>query len=1631
MAGPTLPPRYEPLRPLGKGGGGEVWAVRDRITNRTVALKALGDDADEREGLALVREAVALSGVEGLGVPRVLRFGRLPLSERPYMVRELVEGESLADLLARGGDPRVHLSAIAQAADQLTRLHRALLLHGDLKPANIIVGTDGKASLVDLGLAATWREGGAKPQGLTPRYAAPELFQGDPLTVRVEVFALGATLSEVIHADQARLDPAVFAALQRVVERATLSEPAARYPSADELASALRRAAHLPEPIGQLGAAWRVVGLDGPSTQLLAQIGKLPAGGGIVITGPRLSGRSALLRRIAWSLGVEGQAVAWIEAASVESAGEALTIELAAHADCLEGAPGEPPRAGRVVILVDDAERLGEAELARIEALRASGCRLVLVVGAKGPPAHFPGPTLEMFGMTPLDDEVAGELVRRSIPSLSPAVVAHVVARGDRWPGRIRAIVERLEQAPVVAPADVDRLLEDEPIPATERRGDAAEIHRLLDRGHFDEAADLLARHPSDRSPSMAIARARLATNQGDPARALVELSIVEKSTREDGDKLLSGSWLLHSARAHLRAGDYGEAERFAARAHEELEDALAAGKATLPAGAAADPAVASAARGAKGIAAEALMVCGLAQSYASQHELAKSTLERSVMLAREVGEPRILSLALSSLAFALQRDDHLAQANAAYEEAMRSAEEAGDAGSVATIRLNLASIAKTRGDLAPALAHLEAAVDMGRRSGRTATLRQALLNLANLDLYLGRLARARTSIDALVEQRGDLPPQLNAQLLALEAEHAARSGDDQAADWLCGECALAYEGMGRNIDAAEARLERVLFGAATPGADPRMLAQEVEKARQALGNTTAHRALFALAHGRALALAKNEEAARAQFDEALEAARAAGQRDLMWRALDARASLEMEAGQTLKGRRDREAALALLEEITERLPRDLREVYWNDPRRRALRSSTLLEIASSPTVNFAALSAQPSQDRLARVLEINREIAGEYDLQRLLERVTDHAIALLGAERGFVILRSGHGDPRSNNRIDPASGSRSATGATAAELDDLGAALKPRDAIGAPLGKSRSALDAAPRMSGRDAAPRTSGRDAAPRTSGRDAAPRTSGRDAAPRASGPRSSTALRALVPAADSSDATSDLAIHASRDQTGDDPHGRFSRSIAEKVIKTGEPVVTSSARDDARMAGYVSVHQLMLQSVACVPIRSRNAEVIGALYLETRLRPGATFSEEMPTLLALADQVAIAIETARLVGENERRARELAKANEELEAARLKLEEQVVHRTAQLSATRRELRSARQVLRSHFGYEGMVGTSEAMRRVYALIDRVKDTDVPVLITGESGTGKEIIARAIHNAGPRGKKAFVGINCGAIPEHLLESELFGHVRGAFTGADRDRKGLFRESTEGTILLDEIGEMPQKMQAGLLRVLQEKVVRPVGGTREETVDTRVIAATHRDLSRMVQEGTFREDLYYRLHVIEVRVPPLRERLEDIPILIDHFLGIFAARYSRDRRAVTRPALKHLAAYSWPGNVRQLENVLLNAWVLSDRPELEVEDFELPNQDGALRAPGRLPALSAQSPGDSSARGAGPSAPPPRGGPAASRVETSLDAHKAGERERIVQALSSCNWNRVKAAEVVGLPRRTFYRRLKEYGIQ
>lgn len=261
---------------------------------------------------------------------------------------------------------------------------------------------------------------------------------------------------------------------------------------------------------------------------------------------------------------------------------------------------------------------------------------------------------------------------------------------------------------------------------------------------------------------------------------------------------------------------------------------------------------------------------------------------------------------------------------------------------------------------------------------------------------------------------------------------------------------------------------------------------------------------------------------------------------------------------------------------------------------------------------------------------------------------------------------------------------------------------------------------------------------------------------------------------------------------------------------------------------------------------------------------------------------------------------------------------------VRRAAEKSNLQKENQILRQELYKTNSLDTIVGKSNAMAGLFELIRLVASASASVLITGESGSGKELVARALHNSGARQKKPFIPLNCTAIPEQLLESELFGHTKGSFTGAVTDRKGLFEEANGGTLFLDEIGDLSLQLQAKLLRVLQDKQVRPVGSSHFKTVDVRIIAATHRDLQAMVKTEKFREDLFYRLNVIPIKVPALRERRDDIPLLVTNFINKFSVRNQTNKKSITPSAMALLMAHSWPGNVRELENIVERAMVLS-----------------------------------------------------------------------------------------------------------
>ncbi|HEX9190850.1 MAG TPA: sigma 54-interacting transcriptional regulator [Candidatus Deferrimicrobiaceae bacterium] len=331
------------------------------------------------------------------------------------------------------------------------------------------------------------------------------------------------------------------------------------------------------------------------------------------------------------------------------------------------------------------------------------------------------------------------------------------------------------------------------------------------------------------------------------------------------------------------------------------------------------------------------------------------------------------------------------------------------------------------------------------------------------------------------------------------------------------------------------------------------------------------------------------------------------------------------------------------------------------------------------------------------------------------------------------------------------------------------------------------------------------------------------------------------------------------------------------------------------------------------------------------------------------------------------------------------------------------------------RSRFPFRDIVGRTPRIRRIFDLVEMVKDTDSTVLITGESGTGKGLFARAIHELSPRREKPFVKVNCAALTETLLESEMFGHVKGAFTGAVADKVGRFEAAEGGTIFLDEIGEISPALQVKLLRVIQDREFERVGSSRTQAVDVRVIAATNRDLKAGMRAGRFREDLYYRLNVIPVVVPPLRERREDIPLLAEHVLKALRRRGMDRVRAVSPEAMRCLMEYPWPGNIRELENVLERGSVCARGPVMTVEDLA-----DEVRETVR-PRGNADSP-------AGPVHPEPRdsgAGPSAADAEGGT-----GERERIVRTLEEHRWNRGSSAAALGVDRTTLWRRMKRLGI-
>jgi len=456
--------------------------------------------------------------------------------------------------------------------------------------------------------------------------------------------------------------------------------------------------------------------------------------------------------------------------------------------------------------------------------------------------------------------------------------------------------------------------------------------------------------------------------------------------------------------------------------------------------------------------------------------------------------------------------------------------------------------------------------------------------------------------------------------------------------------------------------------------------------------------------------------------------------------------------------------------------------------------------------------------------------------------------------------------------------------------------------------------------------------------------------------------------------------------------------FSRSIIERVLEQGAPVLSVDAVADDRFDGSRSISHLNLRSVLAVPLLHRG-EAIGAVYVDHRLRRGAWGEADLVLVEEFAELAALAIAHARTLAEQRAQAEALAAQGREL--ARLLEERELEVRGLREAARTPERRS----------YRGMIGGTAAMQAVFRLIDRLADSDVPVVIFGESGTGKELVARAIHEASERRPNAFIKVNCAAIPRELIESELFGHERGAFTGATGQKRGLFELAHGGTLFLDEIGDMDLNAQAKVLRVLQSGELMRVGGEKPIKVDVRVLAATHRNLKEQVQAGEFREDLYFRLAVVPIVVPPLREREGDVALLCRHYLDIGCRENGISPKRIAQAAQAALDAHNWPGNVRELRNVMERMAILSDG-DIELEDVPQDIRGDAGEESGTGDALVQF----------GEGVVPPG---------MSLKAFRDSvERAFILQRLSEHGWNVSKTSEALDVERTHLHKKMKLLGI-
>ena len=1562
-AGSVLAHRYRLGAPLGRGASAQAYLAEDLLEGAQVALKLLHP---AHELHALRREFELLRGLIHPHLARVHDFAvtRIGGQRRALYTSDLVLGGDLRAHVAQVGFPAARV-ALADVLDALHLLHRVGLRHGDVKPENVLVDAHGRGVLIDLGCAAPLGQVALRVSG-TPHYMAPELRQGEVADERADLFAFGVMLGELSQAPE-------HAAL---IARLTAALPRARPSSAREVLSALGDQRDVESSTH--GRAARCLGRDAELAhveQVLTSSALRGAPGPccVWVEGHAGVGRSRFLREVCFLLARAELDVLPASEASRTPVRDALArhgIAAAAGFEALREQLEEFSLACEPCVLVlDDAQRLDPD--AQLELRFALGSlppkgRLCMLIASTEAPPELESESVLLLRLAPLSEPVLAEwsagvlhdparvreLLRftggypRYVERALAALIAGRMRESELFAGLASELDAPSARALALSLADLS--------PSEQRalcevallgRSTSPPSRRLFERELLSwRGAQLALARDADRAPLLAQLDPKLVSRaHGEAARTL--------STERTPEAV------AQAIAYYARAGEVGQARalldrnaELALRAPRVFSQRIAVHSDWLQAGQ-------------RVLLARLLRLSGEAPR--ALHELAQAR--------RTLASPG-LYLEAAEVYLALGRP----------QRAEWALGRCRDAGQLLHAEL-LARVLIRRGAYERAVAVATGALASDLSSPERARL---LESLALAYAYRGQLDAAREQVEQALSLHPAGEIRARARCLSLRGFILLRAGATV-------EAVAAYSAA---FELAEPHglVDLVLNALANLGNARQSLGQwgraleTYERALRlsaALGRQSSVRSVRANLANLAL-----EIGAFARAEEELDALAKVPSTQAGSAALALSIALYRAELTLLQG--DAAGALSALDALLAEActpPRELVEAN-------VLRLSALLALGDASRlagarVQLASLTREQPVDLVARVAEVEaRALAAEGqaklgieklelalarvklgDDQALLARL-ESALSQLCRGLGAVALAAEH-EARARGRWE-----RIALDLPARLRDTFWA--HPRRASFAAVAVERAALPV-----GRATLSLSRVRELNRRIGAlhqRDEV-LAFALDAAIELTG-----AERGFVLLCEPTAGERGFNVAAARNMEGArmrKSEWKWSRSIAERVIRQAEPVVTVDAGNDPRFARKASVHAMRLKSVLCAPIRGQSA-VIGALYLDNRLAHARFAADDAELLLTFADQVAIALAHADLVLLLETKARELAREKRKVELL-------ARGQASEIERLSEELSAQRVALATRYDYHSIVARSEPMQKVLALLDRVTDTDLSVLVQGESGTGKELVARALHMNGPRRRRPFVGINCAALPEALLESELFGHVKGAFTGASSAREGLFVSARSGTLFLDELGDLPLSMQAKLLRVLNDGEVRAVGATKSQAVDVRLVCATNRNLKRCVAEGSFREDLYYRVGVVELTLPPLRERLDDIVPIAEKVLQSYAAQTGTEACRLSVEAVRALLAHAWPGNVRELQNTLLRASVMASDKLIREADLALtPRPAKARAAPGN-------------------------------RTE-----YVQKEAERLLFALEAERWNVSKVAKNLGIPRNTLYRKLQRHGI-